>query len=68
MNKVGPSLAGIVGSKSGSAPCFDFSRAMKNTDITWDDASLGKFLANPVGFGHGTKMLSTCPAKPSAKT
>jgi len=68
VNKVGPLLAGIVGSKSGSAPGFDFFPAMKNADITWDDASLDKILGNPVEFVHGTKMLSTCPAKPSAKT
>src|SRR5438132_745168 len=37
-NKIGPSLAGIVGSKSGTVPGFDFSPAMKNADITWDDA------------------------------
>jgi len=49
-NKIGPSLAGIVGSKSGTVPGFDFSPAMKNADITWDDANLDKYLANPVGF------------------
>jgi cytochrome c len=56
-NKIGPSLAGIVGSKSGAVPGFNFSPAMKNADITWDAANLDKFLANPVGFVHGTKMF-----------
>jgi cytochrome c len=60
-NKVGPSLAGIVGSKSGTVPGFDFSPAMKNADVTWDDASLDKFLANPTGFVHGTKMFVNLP-------
>ena len=48
--KTGPSLGGIVGSKSGTVPGFDFSAAMKNADVTWDDANLDKFLANPSGF------------------
>jgi cytochrome c len=55
--KIGPSLAGIVGSKSGTVPGFDFSPAMKNAD----DANLDKFLANPTGFIHGTKMFVNLP-------
>jgi cytochrome c len=59
--KVGPSLAGIVGSKSGTVPGFDFSAAMKDANVTWDDADLDKFLANPAGFVHGTKMFVNLP-------
>lgn len=62
-NKIGPSLAGIVGSKSGSVPGFDFSPAMKEANVTWDDANLDKFLANPVGFIHGTKMFVDLPSE-----
>src|SRR5438105_10365657 len=60
-DKVGPSLAGIVGSKSGTVPGFDFSPAMKNANVTWDDANLDKFLTNPTGFVHGTKMFVNLP-------
>jgi cytochrome c len=62
-NKIGPSLAGIVGSKSGTIPGFNFSAGMKNADVTWDDADLDKFLANPVGFIHGTKMFVNLPSE-----
>ena len=62
-NKIGPSLAGIVGSKSGTVPGFNFSPAMKNADITWDDAELDKFLANPAGDVHGTKMFVNLPSE-----
>jgi cytochrome c len=62
-NKVGPSLAGIVGSKSGSVPGFDFSTAMKDANVTWDDANLDKYLANPTGFAHGTKMFVNLPSE-----
>jgi cytochrome c len=61
--KTGPSLDGIVGSKSGTVPGFDFSAAMKNANVTWDDANLDKFLANPSGFIHGTKMFVNLPSE-----
>jgi cytochrome c len=67
-NKVGPSLAGIVGSKSGTVPGFDFSPAMKNADITWNDAELDKFLANPSGTFTGQKCSSIFPAKAIDRT
>ena len=36
---------------------------MKNADLTWDDASLDKYLANPVGVVHGTKMFVNLPSE-----
>jgi cytochrome c len=60
-NKIGPSLAGIVGSKSGTVPGFDFSASMKDANVTWDDTNLDKFLANPAGFIRGTKMFVNLP-------
>jgi cytochrome c len=62
-NKVGPSLAGIVGSKSGTVPGFNFSTTMKDANVTWDDANLDKYLANPNGFVHGTKMFVNLPSE-----
>ena len=32
-------------------------------DITWDDANLDKFLANPTGDVHGTKMFVNLPSE-----
>ncbi|HYZ64830.1 MAG TPA: cytochrome c family protein [Acetobacteraceae bacterium] len=61
VNKIGPSLAGIVGSKSGAVPGFHFSAAMKNANVTWDEASLDKFLQNPNGLVHGTTMFFSLP-------
>jgi cytochrome c len=60
-NKIGPSLAGIVGSKSGSVPGFNFSPAIKDANVTWDDANLDKYLASPTGFIHGTRMFVNLP-------
>lgn len=62
-NNIGPSLAGIVGSKSGTVPGFSFSSAMKDANVTWDDANLDKYLADPNGFVHGTKMFVNLPSE-----
>jgi cytochrome c len=61
VNKIGPSLAGIVGSQSATVPGFNFSPGMKNTKVTWDASSLDKFLQNPNGFIHGTRMFYSVP-------
>ncbi len=61
-NKIGPSLAGVAGRKSGTLAGYSYSSAMKSANITWDDATLDKFLANPVGFVHGTKMFLSVPS------
>lgn len=62
MNKLGPSLAGIVGSKSGAVPGYNFSPALKASNITWDEQTLDKFLENPSADVHGTKMIVSVPA------
>jgi cytochrome c2 len=61
VNKIGPSLAGIVGSQSGTVPGFHFSAGMKDAKLTWDDATLDKFLKNPNGVVHGTSMFLSVP-------
>jgi cytochrome c len=61
VNKIGPSLAGIVGSQSGAVPGFHFSSGMKSAKVTWDEASLDKFLQNPNGLVHGTSMFFSVP-------
>jgi cytochrome c len=61
VNKVGPSLAGIVGSKSGAVPGYNFSPSLKAAKITWDEQTLDKFLQNPMADVHGTKMVVSVP-------
>jgi cytochrome c len=46
-NGTGPTLKGIVGRKSGSVPGFHYSRAMRNAALTWDAASLDRYLKDP---------------------
>ena len=40
VNKIGPSLVGVVGRKSGSGPGYDYSPALKAANITWDEKTL----------------------------
>ena len=60
-NKIGPSLAGVVGRKSGDAPNYNYSPALKSAGITWDEQELDKYLANPPADVHGTKMMISLP-------
>jgi len=56
-NKLGPSLAGIVGRKSASVADFSYSDAMQAAGLTWDEQSLDQYLADPRGKVPGNKML-----------
>jgi len=53
----GPSLAQAAGHAAASAPGFQrYSDALKRSGVTWNDASLDKWLANPAEFIPGTSM------------
>jgi cytochrome c len=54
---VGPVQNNVVGSKAGSRPGFNYSDAMKNSGLTWDEATLDKYLENPKAIVPGTKMV-----------
>ena len=46
-NTLGPSLAGIVGKKSGEVPNYNYSAEMKAANIVWDAATLDAYLLDP---------------------
>ena len=52
----GPRLAGVFGRKAGTIPGFDYSTALKNSGITWDDAKLEKWLSDPDMLVPGNNM------------
>jgi cytochrome c len=62
VNKIGPSLAGVFGRKSGTEAGFDYSPALKAAAITWDEKTLDLFIQNPGADVHGTKMVVSVPA------
>jgi cytochrome c len=53
---VGPSLFAVYGTRAGDVPGYDFTPALKGSGLTWDDATLDKWLANPVALVPGTRM------------
>ena len=55
-NKIGPSLYNLLGRKAGSVDGYKYSKAMKNSDVVWDEESLDKFLTKPRKFIKKTKM------------
>ena len=56
VNRIGPNLFGLIGRKSGTAKGFNFSRAMKEANIIWDENALSRYLVKPKAFIPGTKM------------
>lgn len=56
-HKMGPSLAGVVGRKAGSAEGFTkYSKALQDSGIVWNDDTLAAFLENPKKVVPGNKM------------
>ena len=55
-NGIGPTLAGIWGDRAGAVPGFEFSDAMKNSGLVWNQANLDRYLTDPRGVVPGTKM------------
>jgi cytochrome c len=47
-NRLGPNLHAILGRKAGEEKGYAaYSQAMKSADLTWDAATLEKFIADP---------------------
>lgn len=56
VNKIGPSLHGVVGRPAGSIAGFAYSTANKTSGITWSPEKLFQYLENPQRVVPGTKM------------
>ncbi|GGC34699.1 hypothetical protein GCM10011371_22560 [Novosphingobium marinum] len=56
VNRIGPSLAGIVGREAGTVPEYQYSPANANSGITWTREKLFQYLENPQRIVPGTKM------------
>ncbi len=55
-NRLGPSLHGVIGRKSGSLPGYPYSEAMRKADLVWDEATLDRFIAHPDEIVSGNNM------------
>ena len=56
VNRIGPSLAGIVGRTAGTVEGYTYSEANANSGITWTKEKLFQYLENPQRIVPGTKM------------
>ena len=59
VNKVGPTLKGVIGRATASVPDYKYSDAMleyAKTNPVWDDAHFLKYIENPKASVPKTKM------------
>ena len=55
-NGTGPSLAGVIGRKAGTANGYSYSDAMKASEHVWNAETLDKYLLDVPGFIPGNRM------------
>jgi len=55
-DRTGPRHCGLFGRRAGSVPGFEYSEAMKQSGIVWNETTLDRFLADPLGTVPGTAM------------
>lgn len=67
INKVGPTLKGLVGRPAGSVAGFNYSEDMLakgKEGKVWDEATLAEYLPDPKKFAPKTKMVFAGLKKP----
>jgi len=55
-NKVGPELNGLFGRPAGSVEGYAYSKANKESGITWTEEAFVTYIKDPRGVVKGTKM------------
>ncbi|TXI78809.1 MAG: c-type cytochrome [Flavobacteriales bacterium] len=63
----GPSLFGVAGRKAGSLPGYEFSPAMKSSDLSWTAENLDNHLKNTRNFIPDNRMGRFFPGVPDAQ-
>jgi cytochrome c len=64
----GPSLAGVVGKKAGTAEGFRrYSDALKSADLVWNEGTLDAWLADPAALVPGNLMTFPGIKDPAAR-
>lgn len=57
VNRIGPSLAGIIGNTAGSVAGFNYSPANASSGITWTEEQMYVYLEDPQRTIPKTKMI-----------
>lgn len=55
-HRTGPKHCGLFGRRAGSVSDFDYSEAMRRSQIVWSPETLSRFLQDPTGVVPGTNM------------
>lgn len=56
-NAIGPVLNGVIGRPAGSVEGFKYSKANKESGITWDEETFKVYIKDPKAKIPGTKMI-----------
>jgi len=56
-NGIGPRHQGVFGRKAGGVPDYNYTAALKGSNIVWNEATLDQWLTNPQALVPGTKMM-----------
>lgn len=57
IRKVGPSLLGVVGRRAGGLENFAYTAALRDSRLTWDVATLDRWIEKPTALVPGTTMI-----------
>jgi cytochrome c len=57
INRVGPAHRGVVGRRAGTSPSYNYSPALKAGTITFNEATLDRWLTNPQATVPGARMF-----------
>ena len=60
-NSIGPKHRDVFGRKAGSVADYNYSAALKSSNIVWDETTLDQWLSNPQALVPGTKMMYSVP-------
>lgn len=55
-DRTGPRHCGLLGRRAGSVKGFGYSDAMRRSGLVWNQATLDRFLADPMKVVPGTSM------------
>jgi cytochrome c len=56
-NAIGPKHRDVFGRKAGSVADYDYSAALKTSNIVWNETTLDAWLTNPQALVPGSKMF-----------
>lgn len=62
VNRIGPSLHGVVGRRAGAVAGYNYSPALRDWGQTWTPANLERYIASPRNTVPGTRMSIAAPA------